>query len=113
MANNQINYVEFKAKDLEKIKKFYTAAFNWSFTDYGQDYVAFADSGIEGGFEKSSAEIVNSALVILYHESLEAIKNVVIQAGGIITTDIFSFPGGRRFHFHDPAGNELGVWSDK
>lgn len=113
MANNHINYVEFKAKDLEAIKKFYGAAFNWSFIDYGPDYVAFADSGVEGGFEKSTDEIVNGALVILYHEALETIKDVIIQAGGIITKDIFSFPGGRRFHFLDPTGNELAVWSDK
>lgn len=113
MANNHINYVEFKAKDLEAIKNFYNAAFNWSFTDYGPDYIAFADAGLDGGFEKSTDEVINGALVILYHEDLEQIQDVVTRAGGIISKEIFSFPGGRRFHFLDPAGNELGVWSDK
>lgn len=113
MASTHINYIEFKASDLEAVKRFYSKAFGWSFTDYGPTYVAFAESGLEGGFEKSDDEIVNGALVILYHEDLRAIKNRIIEAGGTITKDIFSFPGGRRFHFIDPAGNELAVWSDK
>ena len=113
MHDNLINYVEFKAKDLEAIKQFYSAAFGWQFTDYGPDYVAFNESGIEGGFRQWNEEIVNGALVILYHSNLEEIKETVIANGGIIIEDIFSFPGGRRFHFTDPAGNELAIWSDK
>lgn len=111
--DNHINYVEFKAKNLEKIKGFYTAAFNWNFTDYGLSYVAFSESGLEGGFEKTEIEIVNGALIVLYHTDLEQIKKRIIAAGGIISKDIFSFPGGHRFHFEDPSGNELAVWSDK
>lgn len=113
MNNNHINYVEFKAKDLESIKEFYSAAFNWTFTDFGPTYTAFSSSGLEGGFEKSEELIVNGALVVLYHEDLESIKVNVIKAKGKIAKDIFSFPGGRRFHFIDPAGNELAIWSDK
>ena len=113
MQDNLINYVEFKAKDLEAIKKFYSSVFGWQFTDYGPDYVAFNESGIEGGFRQWNEEIVNGALVILYHSNLEEIKETVIANGGIIIEDIFSFPGGRRFHFTDPAGNELAIWSDK
>lgn len=113
MKNNHINYVEFIAADLEAVKKFYTNAFGWIFTDYGPSYVAFTESGLEGGFEKSNDEVVNGALVILYHEELEAIKNRIIEFGGTLSKDIFSFPGGRRFHFIDPVGNELAVWSDK
>ena len=113
MKDNQINYVEFKAKDLQKIKEFYTNSFNWKFTDYGPTYTAFSDSGLEGGFEKSDAEIVNGALVILYHKNLETIKERLVEQQGVISKDIFSFPGGRRFHFIDPAGNELAVWSDR
>ena len=113
MKNNHINYVEFKAKDLAVIKEFYTQAFGWSFQDYGPSYVAFSDSGLEGGFEKSDDKIVNGALVILYHDNLEEAKSKIIHAKGIISKDIYSFPGGRRFHFLDPAGNELAVWSDK
>ncbi len=113
MVNNHINYVEFKAPDLEKIKQFYHQAFGWKFTDYGETYVAFSDSGLEGGFDKSDEKIVNGALVVLYHDQLEKIKEKVVKAGAKISMDIFSFPGGRRFHFLDPAGNELAIWSDK
>ena len=69
-----INYVEFKAKDLEKTKAFYTGAFGWTFTDYGPDYTAFSESGLEGGFEKTEENIVNGALIVLYHENLEDIQ---------------------------------------
>lgn len=111
--NNHINYVEFKAKDLEKTKEFYTTIFGWSFKDFGLTYIAFSESGIRGGFEKTEDEIINGALVVLYHENLDLIKNKIIESNGEIPIDIFSFPGGRRFHFIDPSGNELSVWSDK
>ncbi|AKA34127.1 MAG: VOC family protein [Muricauda sp.] len=113
MVNNQINYVEFKAIDLEEIKRFYTECFGWSFTDYGPTYTAFSNSGLEGGFEKTQEMITNGVLVVLYSENLEEIKKVIAMAGGQISKDIFSFPGGRRFHFLDPSGNELAIWSDK
>jgi len=110
--DNHINYVEFKAKDLEKIKEFYTISFDWTFTDYGPTYVAFSESGIQGGFEKTESEIINGALIILYHKNLELIKSKIIKSGGEISEDIFSLPGGRRFYFIYPSGNELAVWSD-
>lgn len=113
MQNNLINYVEFKAQDLEAVKKFYSSAFGWKFTDYGPTYTAFNESGLEGGFEKSDQPIVNGALVVLYHSELEKVLETVKANGGTIVKDIFSFPGGRRFHFSDPAGNELAIWSDK
>lgn len=113
LQNNHINYIELKAKDLEKIKQFYHQCFGWIFTDYGPTYVAFSDSGLEGGFEQADDPIVNGVLVILYHNRLENIQDIIADAGGLITKEIFSFPGGRRFHFKDPAGNELAVWSDK
>lgn len=113
MKNTHINYVEFKAKDLEQIKQFYNESFGWVFTDYGPTYTAFAESGIEGGFETTGEEIVNGVLVVLYHENLNTIKDSIVATGGKISKDIFSFPGGRRFHFVDPSGNELAVWSDK
>ena len=111
--DNQINYIELKAKDLKKIKTFYTTAFGWTFTDYGPTYTSFSESGIEGGFEKSNEEILNGALIVLFHKSLDLIKSTIIKAGGKISKEIFSFPGGHRFHFIDPSGNELAVWSDK
>ena len=113
IKNNHINYVEFKAKDLDKIKEFYSNSFNWKFTDYGPTYVAFSESGIAGGFEKSEDEIINGVLVVLYHKNLDFIKDKIIESNGEISKDIFSFPGGRRFHFIDPSGNELAIWSDK
>lgn len=111
--NNQINYIEFKAHDLEGIKRFYSQVFHWKFKDYGPDYVAFSGSGIEGGFEKSDTTLTNGALVVIYHEELERIKKRILTTGGLITKDIFEFPGGKRFQFTDVAGNELAVWSDK
>jgi len=110
--NNHINYVELKAKDLTEVKEFYTACFNWHFTDYGPSYTAFSHSGLEGGFEESDHEPINGALVVLYHDDLKHIKEVIIKSGGTISIDIFSFPGGSRFHFIDPAGNELAVWCE-
>lgn len=113
MEKTLINYVELQANDLEKTKEFYSSAFGWTFTDYGPTYTAFSESGLEGGFAKTDDTIVNGALVVLYHDNLEQIKIRVEQAGGNIAKDIFSFPGGRRFHFTDPSGNELAIWSDK
>ncbi|MEO1052372.1 MAG: VOC family protein [Bacteroidota bacterium] len=113
MSDNHINYIELKAGDLDKVKQFYSGAFDWQFTDYGPTYTAFSNSGVEGGFEKSDEEIVQGALIVLYHQHLEKAQQNVIDNGGKVTVEIFSFPGGRRFHFQDPAGNELAVWSDK
>tara|TARA_R110002072_G_scaffold302577_1_gene486381 strand:- start:50 stop:397 length:348 start_codon:yes stop_codon:yes gene_type:complete len=112
-TNNHINYVEFKAKDLEIIKSFYKKTFDWEFKDFGPDYTAFSNSGLEGGFEKSEDEIINGALVVLFHANLENLIKFIVKNRGVISKEIFSFPGGRRFHFIDPAGNELAVWSDK
>ena len=113
ITNNHINYIEFKANDLEKIKKFYIHAFGWKFIDYGPTYVSFTDSGLEGGFKLAEDPIINMVLVVLYHEDLNTAKAKILEAGGKISKDIFSFPGGRRFHFLDPSGNELAVWSDE
>lgn len=110
--NNHINYVELYANDLEIVKSFYHNAFGWTFTDYGPNYTAFSNSGLEGGFEKTETPVTNGALVVLYHKNLESIKNKVLECGGKISIDIFSFPGGRRFQFIDPSGNELAVWSE-
>jgi predicted enzyme related to lactoylglutathione lyase len=112
-TSNHINYIEFKGHDLKKIKAFYAHAFGWTFTDYGPDYVSCSDSGMDGGFEKTDDAIINGALVVLYHADLPKIKDAILKAGGKISKDIFSFPGGKRFHFLDPSGNELAVWSEK
>ncbi len=109
--NNHINYIEFYANDLEQVKAFYAASFNWKFTDYGPNYTSFDSSGIQGGFEKTEEEIVNGALTVIYHDDLESCLETVKNNGAIITKEIFSFPGGRRFEFKDPSGNKLAVWS--
>lgn len=113
MENNKINYIEFKANNLEEIKEFYTKCFNWKFTDYGPEYTSFSESGIYGGFEKTKDEIINGALVVLFYKELKEIKEKILNSNGKISKDIFSFPGGHRLQFIDPSGNELAVWSDK
>ena len=105
-----IDYVEFSATDLVATKRFYEAVFAWRFEDYGPDYTAFRDGRLGGGFAK--AERVEP-LVVRYVADLKAIEAAVKSAGGTITKETFSFPGGRRFHFSDPDGNELAVWSDQ
>ena len=108
-----IDYIEFTAPDLPIIKKFYGEVFGWSFQDWGDEYISFNDGRVDGGFSRSAAKAGSGPLVILYSSGLEAIQEKVKTSGGSITKDTFSFPGGRRFHFADPAGNELAVWSDK
>ncbi len=111
--DGKIDYVEFPADDLGKTKTFYTQAFGWAFTDYGPDYAAM-NEGLDGGFNADAADDGAAAkpLVILYAHDLEAMEAKVRAAGGAITKPIFSFPGGRRFHFTDPSGNEMAVWSE-
>jgi len=113
MQNNTISYIEFKCTNIEDIKKFYSTLFDWKFTDFGPDYTSFAESGVMGGFEKTEGEVVSGVLVVLYYDNLEEILEKVQDAGGKISKEIFEFPGGRRFHFIDPSGNELAIWSDK
>jgi predicted enzyme related to lactoylglutathione lyase len=109
-ANNHVDYVEFSAEDLSVVKAFYGQAFGWSFQDWGPDYVAFSGAGVEGGFRGGEAPAPGGALVILYADDLEASERAVVGAGGEIIAR-HDFPGGRRFHFRDPAGNVLGVWT--
>jgi uncharacterized protein len=109
-----INYVEYPAKDIEATKQFFSTAFGWSFVDYGPDYTAFSNQGLHGGFfrsEQCSSTENGGALIVLLSQDLEATEAKVKKAGGIICKEIFSFPGGRRFHFIEPSGNELAVWS--
>ena len=114
--HEKIDYVEFPAKDIEATKQFFTAAFGWSFTDYGPAYTAFAYEGLEGGFFQSDLSVSTqngSALIVFYSERLEETQAKVAASGGTLINEIFTFPGGRRFHFADPNGNEYAVWSDQ
>jgi len=113
--HEKINYVEFPAKDIEAVKNFFKAAFNWSFVDYGPEYTAFSNEGLDGGFYKTDKVVSTengSALIVFYSKELEKTQEKVEAAGGSIIKPIFSFPGGRRFHFTDPNGNEYAAWSD-
>lgn len=113
--HEKINYVEFPAKDLEQTKLFFSNVFEWRFVDYGPEYCAFSNAGIDGGFFKSEQTVstaTGSALIVLYSSELEETQQKIEQAGGSVIKPIFSFPGGRRFHFADPNGNEYAVWSD-
>jgi len=93
-------------------KAFYGGVFGWRFTDYGPDYASFKEERLAGGLRKETTIGAGGPLVVFYAANLEAVQGKVIAAGGRIVKDTFDFPGGRRFHFADPAGNELAVWSD-
>ncbi|MDC7683406.1 VOC family protein [Asticcacaulis sp. BYS171W] len=110
-THHKIDYIEWPAGDLPATKSFYQKAFGWSFIDYGPSYGALSEAGIDGGFDADGGPA--KPLVILYSDNLEQSRDEVVAAGGGLTKDIFDFPGGRRFQFTDPSGNELGVWSDK
>ena len=111
--HHRIDYIEFPAASTEPIKKFYSHVFGWKFEDYGPSYAAFHDGRLAGGFDSAlPATTGPSALAVIYSSNLEATEKAVRGAGATISRPIFSFPGGRRFHFTDPSGNELAVWSD-
>lgn len=113
--HEKINYVELPAKDIRLAQQFFSKVFGWTFTDYGPEYTAFSGAGLAGGFftsDLSASTNSGSALIVFYSNSLEKTEKKIEAAGGNIITPVFSFPGGRRFHFADPNGNEYAVWSD-
>jgi len=113
--HEKINYVEFPSKDIEMTKIFFSSVFGWKFEDYGPEYTAFSNAGLDGGFYKSDliASTENGgALIVLYSTDLKSTQSKIEDAGGTIIKPVFSFPGGSRFHFSDPCGNEYAVWSD-
>jgi predicted enzyme related to lactoylglutathione lyase len=112
--HHAVDYVEFPARDPAATRAFFEAAFGWTFTDYGPDYTSFSDQGVDGGFFRApltATPASGSALIVLYSEDLEASEAAVTAAGGVIVQATFPFPGGRRFHFTCPSGNEYAVWS--
>ncbi len=111
--DRRVDYVEFPATDIAEIKRFYSEVFGWEFTDYGPDYVSFTDGRITGGFTTTAKVPAGNPLVVIYSTDLEGIEAQIRENGGKIIVEIFEFPGGRRFHFKDPNGNELAVWSDR
>jgi predicted enzyme related to lactoylglutathione lyase len=112
--DGRVDYFEMAGgTDLEAVKRFYADAFGWAFTDYGPAYAGVDNAGLDGGFQADAAEAAPAPLVILYADDLDAMADRVTAAGGVILRPAYAFPGGRRFHFRDPAGNELAVWSEK
>ncbi|MDZ7686974.1 MAG: VOC family protein [Gammaproteobacteria bacterium] len=111
----KIDYLEIPGSNFDALESFYSSVFDWRFTDYGPEYRSFTDGKLDGGFYASQLQsrVENgAALIVFYASDLEETFEKVKKAGGKITRDVFSFPGGRRFHFNDPHGNELAIWSE-
>ncbi len=108
---HMIDYIEFLVSDIARAKAFYGSAFGWTFTDYGPSYCEFSDGRMTGGFEMSDEVTPGRPLVVLYSDDLAASQRRIEDAGGRIVKPVFEFPGGRRFHFTDPEGYELAVWT--
>jgi len=114
--HEKINYVEFPSSNIQQTKQFFMHVFGWEFIDYGPEYTAFSNQGLDGGFYQSDLKSLTdngSALVVFYSDDIETTRRKIEKSGGTIIKPIFEFPGGRRFHFAEPAGNEFAVWSDK
>ena len=114
--NNRIDYIELPADGvgaLTAARTFYASVFGWSYTTWGEDYVDTHDSGTGSGLNADAVHRPLAPLAVIFADDLEGRRTDVVKAGGTITKEIFSFPGGRRFHFRDPASNELAVWSDR
>lgn len=113
-THHAIDYIELTVPDVAAAKLFYSSAFGWEFNDYGPGYAGIQGAEREqGGLAQGEPKGQGGPLVILYSTDLEATLASVKSAGGTISTQPFDFPGGRRFHFTDPGGNELGVWSTR
>jgi predicted enzyme related to lactoylglutathione lyase len=112
---NCFDFIECPAKSIDALnrsKDFYRSVFGWSYKDWGDDYADTQSSGLSSGINADPSHRSSYPLVVIYTADLEDVREKVVESKGIITREIFSFPGGRRFHFADPAGNELAVWSD-
>ena len=112
-AENRIDYVEIPVTDLPRSRAFFEAMFGWQFQEWGDDYVSFNDGRLNGGMCKADATApARGVLLVFYSDDLERDVGRVQELGGTISQEIFSFPGGRRFHFLDPAGTEFAIWSE-
>jgi hypothetical protein len=114
--HESINYIEYPAVDLVATKRFFERVFDWQFVDYGADYSAFSESGLDGGFYRSvlaSTTARGSGLMVFYSANIKRTQTKIEQHGGKVNKALFNFPGGRRFHFIEPSGNEFAVWSEQ
>ncbi|MCE0492695.1 VOC family protein [Vibrio salinus] len=114
--HEKLNYVEFAAKDLVATKRFFTSVFGWEFVDYGPEYTAFSNQGLDGGFfnaDTCSQTANGGALLVFYSSDIEDTLNKILRNGGKVIRNIYDFPGGCRFHFTEPSGNEFAVWSEQ
>lgn len=110
---NRIDYVEIPATDLAKAREFFGAMFGWTFREWGDDYMSFNDGRLNGGFRRAAEPPSSeSVLLVFYSDDLERDVERVKALGATISEDIFPFPGGRRFHFIDPTGNQYAIWSE-
>lgn len=115
--HHAIDYVELTVTDLEQAKRFYTEAFGWRFNDYGPGYAGIQSPQGEaapevGGLRTDQEVRAGGPLLLLYSTDLDRSVEAVKNAGGQVVNGPYEFPGGRRFHFTDPSGNELGVWAE-
>lgn len=108
----RLDYVEFGCKDTVRVKTFYHSVFGWRFTDYGPGYTCFNDGRLRGGFTTDAKPGKGAPLIVIYAWDLAKVQAKIVAAGGKVVKEIFTFPGGSRFHFADPDGNVLAVWSD-
>lgn len=112
-AENRVDYVEIPVTDLKKARAFFEAMFGWSFQEWGDDYMSFNDGRMDGGFRRAAEPApATGVLIVFFSENLERDLDRVKQLGGTISEEIFSFPGGRRFHFIDPVGTEYAIWAE-
>ena len=114
--NNQIDLIEFpfaSPEELKTVSRFFNTVFGWQFKEWGDTYYDTHHSGVTAGLNASTTKEQTMPLAVIYADDLEATKDKVVKAGDKVTHPITAFPGGRRFAFTDPAGNQLAVWSDK
>ncbi len=109
MPKNHLAYLELPSADLAADKRFYTMLFGWQFQDWGEDYASFSHAGLDGGCNADPASKSKAPLAVIETDQIETMQERIQSAGGTVTLPIFAFPGGRRFHFLDPSGNELAV----
>ena len=111
-SENRIDYVEIPSTNPADTREFFGALFGWEFEEWGPDYLSFNDGRLDGGIRRSEEPApANGVLIVFYSDDLERDVQRVVELGATISQEIFSFPGGRRFHFVDPVGNEYAIWS--